>query len=70
MNFFKWAISNNILNYIKKNLVNIENDMNTLFKSTYGNKKKNNERKKRHEISVSATKTLSKQNVKITVSFD
>lgn len=69
LNFFRWAISNNVLEYIKRNLSIIEKDMNTLFKSTYGNKK-NNQRKKRHEISVSATKSLSRQDVKITVSFE
>ena len=69
LNFFRWAISNNVLNYIKLNIFVIENDMNTLFKSTYGNKK-NNQRKKRHEISISATKSLSRQDVKIVVSFE
>jgi len=28
LNFFKWAIENNIINYIKKNIKDIENDMN------------------------------------------
>ena len=69
LNFFKWAIGNKVLEYITQYLNIIETDMNTLFKETYGNKVTNC-RKKRHEISVSATKTLSKQNVKITVSFD
>lgn len=28
INFFKWAIENNIINYIKKNIKDVENDMN------------------------------------------
>lgn len=28
LNFFKWAIENNIINYIKKNIKDVENDMN------------------------------------------
>jgi len=69
LNFFRWAISNKVLDYIQNNINVIEDDMNTLFKNTYG-KKNQNIRKKRHEISVSATKSLSKQNIKIIVSFD
>ncbi len=123
LNFFRWAISNKILNYIEKNLKEIENDMNSCYKAVYNvNKDKklskksskfnsndntpsgsvvnspvNNEdsfghldsnkpdlvdieeveennktvnRRKRHQLSVSATKSLSKSNVKIVVSFD
>ena len=95
LNFFKWAISNKILDYIDKHLKTIELDMNSCYKAVYNISKikniklinndisatnddideseDNNEkisRRKRQQLSVSATKTLSKTNVKIIVSFD
>ncbi len=118
LNFFKWAISNKIIEYIERNLKVIENDMNSCYKAVYNVNKKasiasetsnysdnsvnnspftspvNNEeslfnnsdsnipnlvddintntknRRKRHQLSVSATKTLSKTNVKVVLSFD
>jgi hypothetical protein len=35
LNFFRWAISNNVLDYIEMNLEDIENDMNHCYKSVY-----------------------------------
>lgn len=35
LNFFRWAISNNVLDYIEHNLEDIENDMNHCYKSIY-----------------------------------
>ena len=69
LNFFKWALENNIINYIKTNLKAIEVDM---YVSCKNNKAKNTsgERKKRQELSVSATRTVNKKNIKICVSFD
>lgn len=69
LNFFKWALENEILNYIKKNIKIIEDDM---YISCKNNKTKNNngERKKRQELSVSATRTVNKKNIKINISFD
>ena len=69
LNFFKWALENKIINYIKDNLNTIEIDM---YISCKNNKAKNTsgERKKRQELSVSATKTINKKNIKICVSFD
>ena len=74
LNFFRWAISNNIINYIEKNLTVIENDMNSCMKNVYKipteKKKEKKSRKKRNALSVSATRTVNKHNVKIVVSFD
>ena len=69
LNFFKWALENEIINYIKDNLKAIEVDM---YISCKNNKAKNTsgERKKRQELSVSATRTINKKNIKICVSFD
>lgn len=71
LNFFRWAIENNILNYIDENYDIIENDMNNSLRNLY--KKKDGEtknRRKRTELSISATKTVNKHNVSIIVQFD
>ena len=71
LNFFRWAIENEILEYIKNNYVIIENDMNNSLRNLY--KKKDGEdtsRRKRTELSISATKTVNKHNVSIVVQFD
>ncbi len=71
LNFFKWAISNLILEYIEENKDNIENDMNTCLKQMKLNHdKKSGSRKKRQELSLSATRGLSMNHVPIEVSFD
>ena len=71
LNFFRWAIENNILIFIKENYDVIENDMNNSLRNLY--KKKDGEeknRRKRTELSISATKTVNKHNVSIIVQFD
>jgi hypothetical protein len=71
LNFFRWAIDNDILIYIKENYDIIETDMNNSLRNLY--KKKNGEeknRRKRTELSISATKTVNKHNVSIIVQFD
>ena len=72
LNFFRWIIKKNIIEYITKNITEIENDMNTCYKKHYNKKSKNskNSRKKRHELSVSASKSLSKSNVKVILTFN
>ena len=71
LNFFRWSIENNILEYIKENYSIIESDMNNSLRNLY--KKKNgeeNNRRKRTELSISATKTVNKHNLSIIVQFD
>ena len=75
LNFFRWTIKNSVLKYIENNLVEIEKDMNDCYKAVYSVEKNNNSggkqsRRKRQELSISATKKLNKSNVKIYVSFD
>ena len=65
LNFFRWAIQNNIFSYIKEKLKDIELDM---YNSLRNIKRKKD--KKRHELSVSATKKLNKHNVKIIIKFE
>ena len=71
LNFFRWAIENKIIDFIKKNLETIEKDMTTSLKKVYGKKNKNKkERRKRQELSISATKSVKKYDVSIVVKFD
>ena len=69
LNFFRWAIRYKIIDYIQKNLDIIENDMNFIQKSVYTTEKTEGSRRKRKELSKSATKTINKHNVKIVLEF-
>lgn len=75
LNFFKWAIENDILKYIEEHHDLIETDMNER-NSTSIRKKASKEdasstktRKKREELSISACKCIKKETVKIVVKF-
>jgi hypothetical protein len=71
LNFFRWSIQNEILDYIIVNYTTIENDMNNSLKNLYKKKDENDSnRRKRTSLSVSATKTVNKHNVSILVDFD
>jgi len=77
LNFFKWAIENNVLEYIQANFDVIEADMNSrnsVSKKNVdecgGESTDNKTRKKREELSVSACKTIKKEVVKIVVKFN
>ena len=72
LNFFKWAIENQILDYIENNFEAIEKDMNSR-NSTAKRKTittENKTRKKREELSLSAAKSIKKEKVEIIVKFD
>ena len=65
------GIGNKILDYIEKNLKHINNDMNNR-NSTAKNRKVNSTtktRKKREELSISASKSIKKEQVEIIVDF-
>ena len=82
LNFFRWAIDKNIIEYIKNHLKEIEIDMNTnIRKHIPSDKKKLSKgvnhltdskslKRKRRELSMCATKTVNRHNVNITLSFD
>jgi hypothetical protein len=74
LNFFKWAIENDIVEYIVKNYQDIEKDMNNRNSSSKKKDKEkdidNKTRKKREELSISASKSIKKEDVKITVKFN
>ena len=65
LNFFKWAYDNNIINYIKDNYKNIEDDMNNIY-----NQSKKTKNKKRKELSLSASRGLIVNKYKIVINFD
>ena len=71
LNFFKWALENKILDYIKTNYEKIEADMNQRNSTArYKVAEKNKTRKKRQELSVSATKSIKKEDIEIIVKFN
>jgi hypothetical protein len=63
LNFFEWIISDEILDYIYTNTEQIQKDMEQRLQSL------NTTNKKRHELSDSATNSISKHNVQVKVSF-
>ena len=70
LNFFRWAIENHIIEYIIENYDIIESDMNNSLRNLYKKKEGENKRRKRTELSISATKTVNKHNISIIVQFD
>tara|TARA_Y100000816_G_C25912811_1_gene476052 strand:- start:102 stop:650 length:549 start_codon:yes stop_codon:yes gene_type:complete len=71
LNFFKWALENKVIDYIKNHYKAIEEDMNNRNSNS---RKKTTEitlnRKKREELSISAIKTIKKEDVEIVVKFN
>jgi hypothetical protein len=74
LNFFKWAIENEIIDYIENNYDIIEKDMNenNSLSKTKKNTKYDSEktRKKREELSINAIKAFRQENVEIIVQFN
>ena len=82
LNFFKWAIENKVLEYIEANYDAIENDMNSrnsankriddvVAVSNDGEVTKPvKNRKKRAELSISASKGIKKESIEIVVCFN
>ena len=71
LNFFKWAIENKVVDYIRDHYNEIEADMNT--RNSTSRKKEpssdNKTRKKREELSILASKSVKKEDVEIVVKF-
>ena len=75
LNFFRWAIDNDVLKFIQENLTDIEEDMNISIRPIYNNRNRKKslgetKRRKRHELSVSATKSISKHDVQVVIDFN
>ena len=71
LNFFKWAIENKVINFIEENYEIIEKDMNNRNSTSKRKENVDNSktRKKREELSISATKSIKKEDVEIVVKF-
>lgn len=71
LNFFKWALENKVIDFIEQNYETIEKDMNN--RNSTSKRKENIDnaktRKKREELSVSATKSIKKEKVEIVLQF-
>jgi hypothetical protein len=68
LNFFEWAISDEVLDYLETNREAVHADMETRIhepKEEVGGIPR-----KRHELSRSATKSMAKHDVKVMVKFD
>lgn len=63
LNFFKWIIEHNIINYIKNNYDDIEYDMQNTIKT-------DNKNIKRRELSKCATKTINVNESKTILNFE
>jgi len=71
LNFFKWVLENKILNYLEEHLDEIEKDMNRRNSTSKRKGKVNKKtRKKREELSISASKSIKKEKVEIIVRFN
>ena len=70
LNFFKWAIDNLVIDYIKEHLQEIEQDMNQSYNMVKKQKKNSKERKQRQELSKSASRGLSSHNIKVVLDFN
>ena len=69
LNFFKWAFENNVIDYIKDNLQDIERDMMYTNRKNSPKGKKVKDRKKRQELSQAATNRINTHECKVIVSF-
>ena len=73
LNFFKWTLENKVIQYIEDNYDTIEKDMNCR-NSTSKRKEpvveNTKTRKKREELSISASKSIKKEKVEIVVNFN
>lgn len=66
LNFFEWAIQDEVLDYLFQNIEDIQKDMDECSTQIV---QKDGERRKRHELSRSATKSICRHDVKVSVSF-
>ena len=70
LNFFRWSIDTNLIEYIIDNYDIIEKDMNESIQIIRKKCVNNNTRKKRQELSLSASRGLNKHHGNIVICFD
>lgn len=66
LQFFKWAIEDEVLDYLEQHVDEVQADMDecsTTIKQSEG-------RKKRHELSRSATNSVHRHDIRVSVKFD
>lgn len=66
LNFFEWAITDDVLEYIEQNRETIHKDMDTRIHE----KAVVDQPKKRHELSRSATNSLKRHDIKVVIRFE
>jgi hypothetical protein len=67
LNFFEWAITDDVLKYLEEHQEEVHKDMENRLQDS---KKKEDQPKKRHELSNSATKSMKLHDTRVTISFD
>lgn len=69
LNFFEWAIQDEVLKYVDEHYDDIHADMEACS-TTITLKSPEDGRRKRHELSRSATKSIKRHDVRVVVKFD
>ena len=69
LNFFEWAIQDEVLKYVEDNYDEIHSDMESST-TTLQPKTTEEGRRKRHELSRSATKSIRRHDVRVVVQFN
>jgi hypothetical protein len=65
LNFFEWAIQDEVLDYLVDNLEDVQKDMDECSTTL----QETDDKRKRHELSRSATKSICRHDVRVSVSF-
>ena len=68
LNFFKWVIDHEIIDYIEQHYTEIECDMNSRNSTAKPKTEKN--RKRREELSISASKSIKKELIEVALTFN
>ena len=69
LNFFAWAHEDAIFTYLESHLDTVQSDMDARMQ-TKKNQGEGTQRRRRHELSNSATKSMKRHDVRVVVSFD
>ena len=69
LNFFEWILSDDILEYLEEHKDQVHADMDSRLQELKDLNEKDT-RRKRHELSNSATNSLSRHDIRVKVSFD
>ena len=70
LNFFEWAISDGILAYLDTHKDSVHVDMESRLQELKDTTETPELRRRRHELSHSATKSLARHDVKVKITFD